>query len=177
MKQIREHAKEWNVDEERIFVQGSSAGGHLAASYGIFWNQEFMASKLKTDSDQLKVRGLLLSYPVITADPRYQHPGSFENLLGEKRSICEDAMSLERQVTHADAALFYLAHGKGWDGAGREFPFDGNGASTGKGSGGASYFPRGGAWIKPCQSAGRTDGWKWNTERMCTVDSSCRCLA
>lgn len=106
VKQIREHAKEWNVDEERIFVQGSSAGGHLAASYGIFWNQEFMASKLKTDSEQLKVRGLLLSYPVITADPRYQHPGSFENLLGEKRSICEDAMSLERQVTHAMPPCF-----------------------------------------------------------------------
>ena len=88
---------------------------------------------------ELKVRGLLLSYPVITADPRYQHLGSFENLLGEKRSICEDAMSLERQVTHAMPPCFIWHTAK--DGTVPvKFAFDGNGASTGKGSGGASIF-------------------------------------
>lgn len=37
VKLIRDHAAEWNVDADRIVVQGSSAGGHLAASYGVFW--------------------------------------------------------------------------------------------------------------------------------------------
>ena len=32
MKLVREHAKEWNIDSEKIIVVGFSAGGHLAAS-------------------------------------------------------------------------------------------------------------------------------------------------
>ena len=73
IRTIHEHADEWKVDEELIFVHGASAGGHLAASYGAFWNQEFMSSGLQTTADVLKVKGLLLSYPVITSDPEYAH--------------------------------------------------------------------------------------------------------
>lgn len=32
VKLVREHAKEWNIDSEKIIVVGFSAGGHLAAS-------------------------------------------------------------------------------------------------------------------------------------------------
>lgn len=32
---LREHAAEWHINPDRIFVCGSSAGGHLAASYGL----------------------------------------------------------------------------------------------------------------------------------------------
>lgn len=99
MKMIHEHAGEWNVDVDKIVVQGASAGGHLAASYGIFWNQEFMSSKLQTKAEALKPKGIMLSYPVITSDPRYAHMGSFENLLGDRLGQCADAMSLENQVT------------------------------------------------------------------------------
>ena len=38
VKLIREHAEEWSVNAEKIIVMGFSAGGHLAASYGVFWN-------------------------------------------------------------------------------------------------------------------------------------------
>lgn len=96
---IRAHEEEWNVDTENLFIQGASAGGHLAASYGIFWNQEFMASKLQMQAEELKPKGILLSYPVITTDSRYGHLESFENLLGEKFAQCADTMSLENQVT------------------------------------------------------------------------------
>ena len=41
VRMICEHADEWKVDKELIFIHGASAGGHLAASYGVFWNQEF----------------------------------------------------------------------------------------------------------------------------------------
>lgn len=99
MKMIRAHAEEWHVDTENIVVQGSSAGGHLAASYGIFWNQEFVAAKTGIKTEELKPKGIMLSYPVITSDPRYAHMPSFENLLGDKYASCVKAMSLENQVT------------------------------------------------------------------------------
>ena len=39
---VREHAGEWNIDPEHIFVCGFSAGGHLTASLGVFWNSGFL---------------------------------------------------------------------------------------------------------------------------------------
>ena len=106
IRTIHEHADEWKVDEELIFVHGASAGGHLAASYGAFWNQEFMSSGLQTTEDVLKVKGLLLSYPVITSDPEYAHMGSFKNLLGDGFAKNRAQMSLEYQVTEAMPPCF-----------------------------------------------------------------------
>ena len=40
---LRENAEKWHIDTEKIVVQGSSAGGHLAASLGVFWNKPFVA--------------------------------------------------------------------------------------------------------------------------------------
>ena len=36
---LRENAEKWHIDTDKIVVQGSSAGGHLAASLGVFWNK------------------------------------------------------------------------------------------------------------------------------------------
>ena len=41
---VRSHAAEWNIDPEKILVAGFSAGGHLAASLGCFWNQALSMS-------------------------------------------------------------------------------------------------------------------------------------
>lgn len=96
---IRENAEEWKVDMERIVVQGSSAGGHLAACYGAFWNQDFLRAKVKGQKEAGKPRGIMLSYPVITSDPRYAHRGSFECLLGKDYAKLADKVSIEKQVT------------------------------------------------------------------------------
>ena len=40
---LRAHAKEWCIDPDKIAVLGFSAGGHLAASLGGFWNTEWFA--------------------------------------------------------------------------------------------------------------------------------------
>ena len=37
---VRKHTqKEWYVDPDKIVREGCSAGGHLAASYGVFWHE------------------------------------------------------------------------------------------------------------------------------------------
>ena len=103
---IREHADEWKVDKELIFIHGLPRGGHLAASYGVFWNQEFMTSGLQTTAGALKVKGLLLSYPSSRLIRKYAHTGSFKNLLGDRFAEDRVQMSLEYQVTEAMPPCF-----------------------------------------------------------------------
>ena len=55
---IRENAKEWNIDENRIALCGFSAGGHLAAYFGNNWIElakdcEVPARMLKPNADIL----------------------------------------------------------------------------------------------------------------------------
>lgn len=44
---IRSHAEEWHVASDGIVVMGSSAGGHLAASLGVFWQEAFLGEPVK----------------------------------------------------------------------------------------------------------------------------------
>ncbi|MEY8508184.1 alpha/beta hydrolase [Lachnospiraceae bacterium 42-17] len=103
---LREKAEEWNIDMERLVVQGASAGGHLAASYGVFWNHKLVTEALGVDAEDLRPRGVMLSYPVITTDAVYAHKGSFENLLGKKVSRDADKVSVEKLVTKAMPPCF-----------------------------------------------------------------------
>ena len=101
---LRAHAQKYMIDPERIAVLGFSAGGHLAASLGAFWNTEWFA-KIREEAgvaltaQEIKPDGLILAYPVITSG-EYAHRDSFDDLLGEGR--CKDPawlakMSLEKQ--------------------------------------------------------------------------------
>nr|WP_297704297.1 alpha/beta hydrolase [uncultured Butyrivibrio sp.] len=99
---IREHADEWYVDKDAVIVQGSSAGGHLAASLACFWKEDFLSEKLLGKKDDeykelLRPNGLMLCYPVITSG-EFAHKDSFKNLLGERLSELEEKMSLENSV-------------------------------------------------------------------------------
>lgn len=60
---IREHAEEWLIDPDNIIVCGFSAGGHLALSMAVKWNQEWLAKEADTASDMLKVNLAILGYP------------------------------------------------------------------------------------------------------------------
>lgn len=66
IKIIRENSNEWNVDKNNIYICGFSAGGHLAASLGVFWNNPDMMKELVIDDyEVIKPNGLILSYPVV----------------------------------------------------------------------------------------------------------------
>lgn len=107
MKLIHDHAKEWQVLEDKIFVQGCSAGGHLAASLGAFWREKWLAEKTQVPSIWLKPAGLILCYPVITSG-EYAHQGSMESLLGANCFDKEllERVSLEKQVTQDMPPVF-----------------------------------------------------------------------
>lgn len=100
VKLLRQKAEEWHIDPDKIIVEGSSAGGHLAASYGVFWKEDFVAQRVgleDTDREILRPNGMILNYPVITSG-EFAHRDSFKNLLGERYEELVDTMSLENQV-------------------------------------------------------------------------------
>lgn len=94
---IREHAKEWHIEERKVVLLGFSAGGHLAASLGTFWNKEFVYEALKIEPKRIRPDGLVLAYPVITAW-EFAHQDSFRALLGEEYEERKELVSLENQV-------------------------------------------------------------------------------
>lgn len=98
VKYLKDNAEELFVDPDRIIVQGSSAGGHLAASFGVFWNRALIQETLQVPAGYLRPAGLMLSYPVITSGEMAHHD-SFRNLLGDRYEAMKEEMSLETQVS------------------------------------------------------------------------------
>lgn len=102
---VREHAKEWHVNPDKVILLGFSAGGHLAASEAAFCGREFIYEPLHASPAMLRPSGLVLCYPVITSGP-LAHRGSFHALLGEREEELSDFVSLENQVNSETPPAF-----------------------------------------------------------------------
>ena len=106
---IRENAVKWHLDPERIAVCGFSAGGHLAASLGVFWEKSYIREAMGMPEGINRPSALILGYPVITSG-EYAHKGSFVELLGKDASEEQwKEMSLELQV-NAQTPPCFLWH-------------------------------------------------------------------
>ena len=104
---IRENAEKWNTEKDMIAVCGFSAGGHLAASLGVFWKEKYLQEMLCIPEGMNKPNALILNYPVITSQLSLAHRGSFYNLLGENLDeVTYSTMSLEKYVSENTPAAF-----------------------------------------------------------------------
>lgn len=82
MKFVRENSREFHINPNQIVVGGMSAGGHLAASLGVFWNSELL-TKYQYEAEMVKPNALLLGYSVLTSG-KYTHEDSIKCLLGDE---------------------------------------------------------------------------------------------
>lgn len=98
MAVIRENASLWHVDPKKVILMGFSAGGHLAASIGVFYKRDFLCGALAVAPELIRPDGLVLCYPVITSG-EFAHRGSFRALAGEREEELSELLSLEKQVT------------------------------------------------------------------------------
>lgn len=73
MKLIRENAKEWGVLEDQIAICGFSAGGHLCASLGVYWNEPEIMKKSGCLNGENKPNAMMLIYPVISTSWMENH--------------------------------------------------------------------------------------------------------
>lgn len=111
VKYIRENNEKYQVDKNKIFVLGFSAGGHLAASLSNFYDKDILTAPLNAQPDDIKPNGCILCYPVITSDSKYTHETSILNLLGDDKSNDEamkmrELVSLENRVSKATPPTF-----------------------------------------------------------------------
>ncbi len=103
---LRSHAMGFHIGPNRVIVLGCSAGGHLAASLGVFWNKKpFLSGRLGARPEDIRPDGLLLCYPVINSGD-FAHKGSFEALLGDRYPDLVEEMSLEGQVDEETPRTF-----------------------------------------------------------------------
>lgn len=107
---LRNHAEVLDIEENSIIVSGFSAGGHLAASLCVFWNNEEVMKDCPWTPQEVKPNLQILGYPVISSGDM-AHKGSFQALLGDRfdQDAAMELVSLEKQVT-ADTPATFLWH-------------------------------------------------------------------
>ncbi len=107
MELIYKNADEWNCDTSKIAIIGFSAGGHLAAHYSTMYDCKEVREMFP---ESKPVNASVLSYPVITADPKYAHLGSFDVITGkspEERTEEEiNYFSCDRNVKESTPPAF-----------------------------------------------------------------------
>lgn len=106
IKHIKDHAEEYGIDPEQLFVVGFSAGGHLAASTGVLWKNQEVLKSVPMPYGYNKPRGVMLIYPVID-----DHMWSFCNLWCTDTPTEEqfDAVRISHHVD-ADSAPAFIMH-------------------------------------------------------------------
>lgn len=111
MKHIKDNAEKYNINPERVFVTGFSAGGHLAGSLGTMWHKQEIYDAVDMPYGYNKPAGMMLIYPVITGLYDWAHQGSFVNLWGTQEPSREQltTSSLEKNVDERSVPL-YLVH-------------------------------------------------------------------
>jgi acetyl esterase/lipase len=110
IKMVRENAKKWNIQPDKIGIMGYSAGGHLASLAGTHFSNPKIENK---DNISLRPDFMLLINPVISFTDRIGHRGSRDNYLGsapsqEKISYFSSELQVSKEtppafLIHSDA--------------------------------------------------------------------------
>lgn len=98
---VRENADTYGIDPSRLGVMGFSAGGHLTAMSGLFFDTDVLSAAGVATDVSLKPDFIAPIYPVVTLTDPCMHKRSRRGLLGEGRSISalmKDSLSLEKHV-------------------------------------------------------------------------------
>lgn len=107
---VRENAVEYGIDPDKLGVMGFSAGGHLAAMSGLFFDTDVLDQFGIKPNVSLKPDFIAPIYPVVSFVDESAHKRSRRGILGEGKSISKemkDSLSLERHV-RADMPPTYL---------------------------------------------------------------------
>ncbi|MEE1946066.1 alpha/beta hydrolase [Pedobacter sp. KR3-3] len=102
---VRKNAGVWGISPNKIGVMGFSAGGHLASSLSVHYNDMKIGNQ---ENISLKPDFSVLIYPVISFGP-YAHTGSVKNLLGDQPTPQQRRyFSSEMQVNGATPPTFLV---------------------------------------------------------------------
>lgn len=107
MKHIKDNAEEYNINPDRVFVTGFSAGGHLTVSLGTMWHIKEIYDEIDMPFGYNKPLGILPIYPVVSANVP-THMRSFQNITGNENPTKEELLkySLDERVDEKSAPAF-----------------------------------------------------------------------
>ncbi len=109
MKHIRDNADEYNINKDRVFATGFSAGGHLCTSLGVLWHLPEIYEATGMEYGYNKPYGIIPVYPVISSEIGVAHRGSFYNIVGKDRSEGEyEVYSLDKRVDENSVQAFMV---------------------------------------------------------------------
>lgn len=112
LRLIRHRAAEWGVNPQQVGIIGFSAGGHLAATLAVHFDDEPRAANTDPVSvENARPDFAVLVYAVVSMnDPAIMHAGSKKNLMGEPADPkMADYYSCEQQVTSNTPPTFLVA--------------------------------------------------------------------
>ncbi len=109
MKHIKDNAEEYNINKDRVFVTGFSAGGHLCTSLGVLWHLPEIYEATGMEYGYNKPCGIIPVYPVVSCDKNFGHAASFNNIVGKDRPKEEyEVYSLEKRVDEKSVQAFIV---------------------------------------------------------------------
>jgi acetyl esterase/lipase len=109
---VRENATQWGLNPHAIGTMGFSAGGHLAATAAIYYDENFMKPFGIEPKVSLRPDFLVMVYPVVSMHDSIVHPKSKLYLLGKNPSKeLEDKLSLENHIRQ-DMPPVFIAHAR-----------------------------------------------------------------
>lgn len=103
---VRKNADIWGLKTNKIGVMGFSAGGHLAASLTVHYNDMKVQNQ---ENISLKPDFSILIYPVISFGT-VTHAGSVKNLLGEKPTQAQRTYFSTQNYVNASTSPVFLVH-------------------------------------------------------------------
>lgn len=110
IRSVRDRAKEWKINPNKIGIIGFSAGGHLAATTATQFDPGEGKSADPIQRASSRPDFAILGYPVITMTDPHTHKGSRRNLLGDNPSEeMIQKMSAEKNIT-PDTPPTFLFH-------------------------------------------------------------------
>ena len=91
---VRYNAEKYGLDKNKIFIMGSSAGGHLAALTSTYKKPIDFENIDEIDSEEFLPDGQILCYPVIKlSGDGIAHIGSGKNLLEDDYAYLQQSLS------------------------------------------------------------------------------------
>lgn len=97
---VRQNAKEWNLDPNKIGFLGASAAGHMGALLGAKFDKNAYAPVDAADKLSARPDFMMLLYPVVSMEDKLTHLESRTNLIGKNPSAeLIKEYSADQQVT------------------------------------------------------------------------------
>ena len=106
---VRDHAKEFRVNPDKLGTMGFSAGGHLVTMSGAFSNDNYLETLGVKSTASLRPNFVVPVYPVVSMQDSIAHQRSRRNLLTRRYTKeQQDQFSMELQMKKGMSPTFLV---------------------------------------------------------------------